>query len=500
MKLRNLIILLIIGAVVYFLFFSPDDNTNTSDNNNNTNNTTQNDTDTSGGKGKGCTIDKNEFEKADIFTRLDPNSPKNSLPVAVSLRQFAPTPRNQGEQSSCVGWSTCYSARTILEAVAKGVQPNSTPFSPAYIYNQIHEGGCMNGSFINDALDKMKAEGVLPLSQFPYSENACNRRPTSSERQQAGNYRIKGYNRLTNGQSFDIDITAMKQNLAKGAPVLIAMPVGGSFYNGVGSDGLWNPTGRDYDKLEMFRSGDYDRSGLGGHAMCVIGYDNDKFGGAVEIQNSWGPDFGDRGFFWMKYKDFESFCMEAYGLFPLPSVKADPNVSFKVSMGFPINKTSNYITFRQKQGNTFETNQTVAKNTRFKVEMTNSTPCYAYMLGQETDGSSYVLFPYTPKHSPFIGIAGTRIFPEKESLMPDEIGTKDVFAVILSKNALNIEQIKNAVSRSSASTYAEKIRQVLGSDLIDASSVKFTTDQMINITAGKTTKNTVAIIMEINKR
>ena len=496
---RNLlIVLLVIGAIVYFVFFRDSGSNNTAPDNNRTTNNAG--TDTTGGKGRGCDIKKEEFEKADIFTRLDPNSPKNALPAAVSLRRFSPTPRNQGEQSSCVGWSSCYAARTILESVARGVDANSTPFSPAYIYNQIHEGGCGNGSYINEALDKMRQEGLLTLAEFPYNERSCSKKPTSEEKRRAGNYRIKGYNRLTSGQSFDIDLTAMKQNLAKAAPVLIAMPVGGTIFNKVGSDGLWNPSQRDYDRLEAFRNGRYDESGLGGHAMCIIGYDNDKYGGAVEIQNSWGADFGDRGYFWMKYKDFKAFCMEAYGLFPLPSAKADPNVSFKVSVGFPVNKTTQYITFRQKQGNTFQTNQVIPIGTKFKAEITNSTPCYAYMIGQETDGSSYVLFPYTPKHSPFIGITGTRVFPEDFSMQLDKAGTKDVFAFILSKNPLNIEQIKTAVSKSLQPNYADKIRQVLGSQVIETANVQFTTDQLINVSVGKTDKSVVALVMEINKR
>ena len=42
----------------------------------------------------------------------------------------------------------------------------------------------------------------------------------------------------------------------------------------------------------------------GGHAMCVIGYDDTVNGGSFRIVNSWGTGWGDNGYFWLSYKDF----------------------------------------------------------------------------------------------------------------------------------------------------------------------------------------------------
>ena len=42
------------------------------------------------------------------------------------------------------------------------------------------------------------------------------------------------------------------------------------------------------------------------HAFTVVGYDDTKLGGALELQNSWGTDFGDQGFIWIKYEDIFS--------------------------------------------------------------------------------------------------------------------------------------------------------------------------------------------------
>ena len=494
---RNILvgILILIGIIWYF--FGNGGNNNNNTNNDQDQNQTQDDTE----KGKGWIRDSAKFNNTYIFTPLDPNSPDNQFPSSVSLRQYAPTPLNQGQQGSCTGFSSSYAARTILQAVASGVDPNTTPFSPAYIFNQEHGSNC-NGAVMYDVLTKLTHEGTLPLSEFPYDPRSCDRKPNTKQRQDAQNYRILGFNRLTNGQNFNIDLIAMKQNIAKGAPVIIGMPVGGSLMNLARNEnnGLWQPTNSDYNALDDFRNGDYNRSGLGGHAICVVGYDDNKFGGSVEIQNSWGKDFADGGFFWMRYKDFKNFCMEAYGLYPFPSAKANADQSFKASLALIINKTKEYITFKNKQGNTFETNNILPSGIKFKVQINNSTPCYVYVIGQETDGSSYTLFPYTNKHSPFCGITGTRTFPTDYSMQLDNVGNKDVIAFILSKTAIDINKIKDAVSKSKGLTYSSKLKEALSGSVINDNEITFTTDKTINIEVGKTDKNAVGIVMEINKK
>jgi hypothetical protein len=42
------------------------------------------------------------------------------------------------------------------------------------------------------------------------------------------------------------------------------------------------------------------------HAFTIVGYDDNKLGGALELQNSWGTEFGDQGFIWIKYEDIFS--------------------------------------------------------------------------------------------------------------------------------------------------------------------------------------------------
>jgi hypothetical protein len=48
----------------------------------------------------------------------------------------------------------------------------------------------------------------------------------------------------------------------------------------------------------------------------------------------------------------------------------------------------------ERQGDmSFRTTRPISKGDKFKVLVANSIECYVYVFGQETDGSSYVLFP-----------------------------------------------------------------------------------------------------------
>lgn len=49
---------------------------------------------------------------------------------------------------------------------------------------------------------------------------------------------------------------------------------------------------------------------LGGHATCVVGYDNEK---GILIRNSWGKHWGERGYSWMPYDQFKN-VLEAWAV------------------------------------------------------------------------------------------------------------------------------------------------------------------------------------------
>lgn len=442
----------------------------------------------------GGMLDTTMYRQAEIFEPLADNV-KNPMPERVSLEEYCPERLNQGQQGSCVAWSSAYAAHSILYARQSGSDPDAVKFSPAFLYNQIGLEGCQ-GSYIIRAMEFMKGKGSVPFNEFPYNETDCSKQPDRYQLQSAEQFRTKGFNRLS--QSTDdnkVDMLAVKQNLAQGAPVVIGMMVGGSFMQPMLGQKVWIPASDDYNML-----------GFGGHAMCVIGYDDYLEGGAFQIMNSWGSEWGENGIGWVRYKDFDYFVKEAYGLYPMGTSEKFDETRLKAAFRLVLyddntGKTENLasVPLRYKGGITYATIQPISKNTTFKIEVTNNIECYTYVFGQENDGSSYVLFPYTPKHSPYCGITGTRLFPKDYSLQADNAGSKDFMAIVITKKQTDYKQLNMAISSSGASSLAGKLTEALRTELID--DVAFTNDgSNISFECPTNGKNAIAIVIEIDKK
>ena len=328
---------------------------------------------------------------------------------------------------------------------------------------------------------------ALPYSEFAYTEHSCSAKPSASQQQLAKQFTTKGFNRLSKGgNNYKTDLLAIKQNLSQGAPVVIGMMVGGTFMSKMNGRKIWKPS-----------KADYNQSGFGGHAMCVIGYDDYMEGGAFQIMNSWGEKWGDNGVAWVRYNDFDHFTKEAYGLYPMGDAHAVVSDELKGDLGIVLNTNGKNIPLTQTSDIVFSTTQKLKRNTDFKIEITNSIACYSYIFGEETDGSSYVLFPYTKKHSPYCGITGTRLFPKDHSLYPDDIGNKDKFAVVISKQKLDYNKLNKAISSANGSTFEDKIKYVLQNDLIE--NVNYQDGSTIHFDANTTHQTMLGVVIEVNK-
>jgi hypothetical protein len=445
----------------------------------------------------GYSFSPEEFNKASVYEGLDETNQANvaALPEAVSLLRFAPQRGNQGQQGSCVAWSCAYGAQTILTAAAAGADPNQIVFSPSYLYNQIKLEGCQ-GSYLQRAMEAMQRNGGVPLSQYPYDDQSCDREPTSTDVQRGRQNTIHGFTRLTDGDNInEISVRAIKEHLAKDAPVAIGMMVGQSFMQDMMGQELWQPGPMDASQM-----------GMGGHAMCVIGYDDRKFGGAFQIMNSWGPEWGKNGVAWVRYSDFKQYVREAYGIDPLPKRSEVANVPLECTVGLVNNESKQYITLRNTGTNEFQTVLPITAGTRFKMEINNVTECYIYIFGQDTDGTSYVLFPYlkqgetVSKHSPYCGITGYRLFPKNQSFEADTIGARDYIAVVVSKDELDYNRLNQAISNSQQSTYAGKVNEALQSILIRSARFSNTDKGAIYFKVDANDNKAVATIVAFDKQ
>ncbi|NDC78454.1 MAG: hypothetical protein EBZ67_11365, partial [Chitinophagia bacterium] len=235
----------------------------------------------------GLNFNDDEYEQT---SRLSPALKFSSVDLpAYSLRAYAPTPGNQGNIGSCVGWATGYGALTIAEAFnTKNTNRTSITEkarSAMYIYLQIAER-CPDGSMISDALKLAQTQGVPPFSAF--GAVTCGTTIPSALRQLAAQFKVKDFYTLFSvGAANDLKISSTRTSISAGKPVVIGMTVTTSF-NNVGSAGVYKPF--------------VGEPSIGGHAMTVIGYDD--MSKTFEILNSWGTGWGNGGFFRMSYDDY----------------------------------------------------------------------------------------------------------------------------------------------------------------------------------------------------
>ncbi len=233
------------------------------------------------------------------------------LPKRFDLTDSMPPVMNQGRQFSCVAFSTTYSLLSYFEnpkrkerfEVNGKVDPRLL-FSPSYVYNSIlaarNPGGisCEAAITFPTALDFLQRNGAITLQEMPYDTlNALGcLKPNLGPKNSSTLRRILTYNRL-------IPSNAKYTLSEERKPFLIGMYVPESFYQ----DGIRAAK----DKVPLiWNYASVPRKTF--HAMICVGYDDSVGGGSFKIMNSWGKDWGDKGTFYLKYRDLAGIPSNEY--------------------------------------------------------------------------------------------------------------------------------------------------------------------------------------------
>jgi len=401
----------------------------------------------------GAILDPVRYEQTDAKPVLVTRN-YSSLPRSVSLKQYSPVPESQGQYGTCTAWATAFAARTISESIALDrtdrTETSNNVFSPYFVYigHYLRMGITPTGhegANISSVLGYMSYEGAVKrlaferTTDFPLimmSAFADSRR-----------YPISGFVRL-DGTNRTERVTLVKKSLAEGKPVVIGMNVPLSFHYSRGA--VWRP----------YENESYHGPG---HAMCVVGYDDDMYGGAFEIQNSWGTSWGNNGYIWIRYGDFAAFVDEAYEIienFALynevmrlaASIEIDV---FNDSRGMPV--------FYNSQG-FYRTSLNYPLGTVFQFQMTNRYPAYVYAFSAD-DSSSDIerIFPM-PGVSPVLDYADSTVaWPgENEGMMIATTAGTHYLVVLYSKQALDIEAIERRFA-AERGTFPERAARAVGS-------------------------------------
>ncbi|MEZ4685194.1 MAG: hypothetical protein R3B47_03760 [Bacteroidia bacterium] len=165
----------------------------------------------------------------------------------------------------------------------------------------------------------------------------------------------------------------------------------------------------------------------------------------------------------------------------------------------PVNTASGkFIPMRDAGGNTFRTQSAIARGDKFKVAINNSAPCYVYIFGEETDGSSYVLYPYTEKHSPYFGVMGSRLVPQRSFPRRRQSGQRDRVAIVFSKKEMDWNMVNTFINNSRQSSYAGKVQEALGNLAIQ--NAVFRAGESIEFAADVSERPALGVVLELDKR
>lgn len=198
----------------------------------------------------------------------------------VDLSHLCSPVEDQGDLGSCTGNAIV----GVLEYLNRINKKNNTDLSRLFIYyNERAAEGTVNedaGAIIRNGIKSIAEFGVCPESNCKYDISKFTKKPTKTAYKNALRRRISSYSRLSS-----LDDMIMCLNL--GSPFVFGFVVYDSFETETMSRTSILPMPTSNNNI------------IGGHAVCAVGYD--KTTKLMKIRNSWGPNWGDSGYFYMHF-------------------------------------------------------------------------------------------------------------------------------------------------------------------------------------------------------
>jgi C1A family cysteine protease len=210
---------------------------------------------------------------------FEPEFRLDRLPPSVNLQAHCPPVLDQGELGSCTANAI---ANADLFTQIKEAAPNAALPSRLMVYydERALEGTVSqdSGAQIRDGIKTLAQQGACPETEWPYIVAKFRQKPSAKCYADGAAHEALQYQRLDN-----TNLATLQACLAAGFPFVFGFTVYSSFESAkVAASGVVNlPTKHE--------------SVLGGHAVLCIGYDVSI--GRFRVMNSWGPDWGQAGYF-----------------------------------------------------------------------------------------------------------------------------------------------------------------------------------------------------------
>jgi C1A family cysteine protease len=203
-----------------------------------------------------------------------------TLPAKIDLRKGCPAVEDQKDLGSC----TANALAGALEFLMKKDKVKFADMSRLFIYYNErvieHSVKTDSGAMIRDGIKTLAKQGACTEANWPYITSKFTVKPPKKCYAEAINFQILSYARINT-------VDEMRACLAEGYPFIF----GFSVYDAFESQKIAKTGVLDMPKP--------DEKMLGGHAVLGVGYD-DKAKRFI-VRNSWGSDWGKKGYFTMPY-------------------------------------------------------------------------------------------------------------------------------------------------------------------------------------------------------
>ena len=222
----------------------------------------------------------------------------SALPSSFSLLNNETSVRDdQGDLGLCFAFAGCGLLEYYLKNASPSVIDELSEMFLGYYSRLICDGAKPsgdNGSTIIATMQAMQQYGVCLSTLWPYLDEKENVTPSATALAGAKTLEVGKYFAIPNDSN---KITAIKQSLYAGAPVMYGSDVHNSIMN-VGSNGIepYSPENSTTDPVD------------GGHARFILGFDDTKvilnapIKGAFLVMNSWSNSWGMNGLSWISYQ------------------------------------------------------------------------------------------------------------------------------------------------------------------------------------------------------
>ncbi len=389
------------------------------------------------------------------------------LPDKASLKKYCPKPGNQLQLQTSTNWAITYGALTIMEAINNDWTDISTitknAYSPVFNYSvstQLESKNCSEPISLVKALDALKNFGTPKYVEF---QEFCPKSIPDTVYILAKENKITDFLRLFEPQDPpEKKLEAVKKALSENMPVVTGMICPPSFFI---AEEFWQPR---EDRIDAYE----------GHALVVVGYDDSKYGGAFEVLNSWGSNWGNEGYIWIRYPDFLEFTKSAFELFVIRHENQN-TIDFSGEIKLVLADGTFIETELDNNKGYYKTTQPYGAGTDFRIYITNNKTAYIYVFGTDLTNEYFKLFPYHDDISPVLNYKESSVAlpSEKHHIQITGDPGKNFLVILYSKEEIPFDNLLKELKKRNG-RIDDRLNEIMGDYIVDQRNIHWETESI----------------------